>query len=194
MTTDSIQIGHTHERRVVFVGPFGVGKTTALRAISDIDVVDTDVFTTERLSANPDKSRTTVGFDYGEIKLGDGHRIAVFGLPGQYRFDAMWQAFLPSAAAVVLWVYGDSPEVERDFTIWLEVLRRYVSPEVLSVAVTRMPEPVDDERLDSLYEVLADFNPLAPLITADPRRPEDVRTAVAMALSALSIPNSETDQ
>lgn len=193
MTTDSIQIGHTHERRVVFVGPFGVGKTTALRTISDIDVVDTDVFTTERLASNPEKCGTTVGFDYGEIKLPDGHRIALFGLPGQSRFDAMWKAFLPSAAAVVLWVYGDSPEAERDFSTWLEILRQYVSPEVLSVAVTRMPEPLDDARLNPFYEVLADFNPLAPLITADPRRPQDVRAAVAMALSALSIPNSEND-
>ncbi|OIO60514.1 MAG: hypothetical protein COX57_07265 [Alphaproteobacteria bacterium CG_4_10_14_0_2_um_filter_63_37] len=191
MTIDTVQLGHNHERRVVFVGPFGVGKTTALRAISDIAVVDTDVFTAERHKANPEKARTTVGFDYGEIKLDEKQRIALFGLPGQYRFDAMWQTFLPSAVAVVLWVYGDAPQAERDLGIWLEVLRRYIAPEVLSVAVTRMTEPVEEEQLEGFYNVLAQFNPLAPLICADPRRPEDVRSAVAMALSAISVPDLE---
>lgn len=183
-----VLVGHTHSQRVAFVGPFGVGKTTALRAISDIEVVDTDVTTTERRTDLPDKTQTTVGFDYGELKLEDGQRIGLFGLPGQDRFDAVWRTVLPGASAVVLWIYGNNPHAARELEQWLRSLEGCVAMEILSVAVTRLPEGTDTElALAPLRQVLERFNPVSPLLTADPRQAEDVRLAVAIALAAVSL-------
>lgn len=189
MNTQAI-LGHTHSRRVAFVGPFGVGKTTALRAISDIPVVDTDVASSERLPPIPGKTHTTVGFDYGELKLPDGERIGLFGLPGQDRFGAMWHMVLPSASAVVLWLHGDHPQLARELRHWLAALNGLVTPAKLSVAVTRVPPELAESRLELLSDELARFNPVAPLLTADPRRSQDVRLAVAMALAAVTVPHS----
>lgn len=186
----TFHIGHTHSQRVCFVGPFGVGKTTALRSISDIEVVNTDVATSERQAFNPDKSTTTVGFDYGELKLDGEQRIGLFGLPGQSRFDAMWQTLLPTSSAVVLWVYGNSPRAARDLTLWLLALKPCVSLNLLSVAVTRLPPDAEDT-LGPMREALARFNPVAPLITADPRQASDVRLAVAIALAAVTVPTEQ---
>lgn len=185
----TVLVGHTYTQRVAFVGPFGVGKTTALRAISDIEVVDTDVATTERRADLPGKTHTTVGFDYGELKLEDGQRIGLFGLPGQDRFHAVWRTVLPGASAVVLWVYGDHDDAPRELTAWLEALRGCVALDILSVAVTRLSGTMQDvdAQLGPLRDVLARFNPVAPLIAADPRRSEDVRLAVAIALAAVSL-------
>ena len=184
-----VLLGHTHSQRVAFVGPFGVGKTTALRAISDIDVVDTDVTTTERRADVPGKFQTTVGFDYGELKLEDGQRVGLFGLPGQDRFDAVWRTVLPGASAVVLWIFGGSPHAVQELEQWLLALNGCVAMEVLSVAVTRLPEdPLEAEQhLAPLREVLARFNPVSPMLAADPRRADDVRLAVAIALAAVSL-------
>jgi signal recognition particle receptor subunit beta len=184
-----ILVGHTHTQRVAFVGPFGVGKTTALRAISDIDVVDTDVATTERRADLPGKTHTTVGFDYGELKLEDGQRIGLFGLPGQDRFHAVWRTVLPGASAVVLWIYGDQPDAPEELENWLQALKGCVALEILSVAVTRLSGTMQDidGQLMPLRDVLARFNPVAPLIAADPRQSEDVRLAVAIALAAVSL-------
>jgi len=184
-----ILVGHTHTQRVAFVGPFGVGKTTALRAISDIDVVDTDVTTTERRADLPGKTHTTVGFDYGELKLEDGQRIGLFGLPGQDRFHAVWRTVLPGASAVVLWIYGDQPDAPKELENWLQALKGCVALEILSVAVTRLSGTMQDidGQLMPLRDVLARFNPVAPLIAADPRQSEDVRLAVAIALAAVSL-------
>lgn len=184
-----ILVGHTHTQRVAFVGPFGVGKTTALRAISDIDVVDTDVATTERRADLPEKTHTTVGFDYGELKLEDGQRIGLFGLPGQDRFHAVWRTVLPGASAVVLWIYGDQPDAPKELENWLQALKGCVALEILSVAVTRLSGTMQDidGQLMPLRDVLARFNPVAPLIAADPRQSEDVRLAVAIALAAVSL-------
>lgn len=183
-----VLLGHTHSQRVAFVGPFGVGKTTALRAISDIDVVDTDVATTERRLDLPDKLQTTVGFDYGELKLEDGQRIGLFGLPGQDRFDAVWRTVLPGASAVVLWLFGNHARAAAELEQWLQALDGCVAMEVLSVAVTRLPDDPQaaEHHLAPLREVLARYNPVSPMLTADPRRPEDVRLAVAIALAAVT--------
>jgi hypothetical protein len=183
-----VLLGHSHSQRVAFVGPFGVGKTTALRVISDIEVVNTDVATSERRADLPEKTQTTVGFDYGELKLEDGQRIGLFGLPGQDRFDAVWRSVLPGASAVVLWIYGDSPTAAQDLEQWLQCLQGCVALELLSVAVTRLPEGEHTEaQLAPLREVLARFNPVAPMLTADPRRSEDVNLAVAIALAAVTL-------
>lgn len=39
----SAVVGATTSHQVVFVGPMGVGKTTAVKALSDIPIVSTDV-------------------------------------------------------------------------------------------------------------------------------------------------------
>ncbi|MGL5853352.1 MAG: hypothetical protein ACRCZD_21425, partial [Phycicoccus sp.] len=36
-------IGNVAQDRVVFCGPMGVGKTTAVRSVSDVEVANTDV-------------------------------------------------------------------------------------------------------------------------------------------------------
>ena len=182
-----VLLGHPCSQRVVFVGPFGVGKTTAVRAISDIEVVAADVSTSERRSDLPGKTQTTVGFDYGEMKLGNGENIGLFGLPGQSRFDAIWQSVLPGTSAVVLWLFGDNPLLDRELEEWLQALDGYVNMATLSVAITRLPEdPGEAEQsLAALREILATYNPVCPILAVDPRVDNDVRLAVAIALAAV---------
>ena len=73
--------------KLVVTGAFNTGKTTFIRSLSDIDVVDTD-----RAITNPNeqkvKSHTTVAMDYGRIELGK-RVIQLFGTPGQTRFEFM---------------------------------------------------------------------------------------------------------
>jgi len=182
-----VLLGHPCSQRVVFVGPFGVGKTTAVRTISDIEVVAADVSTSERRADLPNKTQTTVGFDYGEMKLGNGESIGLFGLPGQSRFDAVWQAVLPGASAVVLWLFGDNPLLAEELEHWLQALDGYVDMATLSVAITRLPEDPGEaeQRLAALREIFAAYNPVSPILSADPRLDNDVRLAVAIALAAV---------
>jgi len=53
--------------KIIFIGPMGAGKTTAIRAISDIDPVTTEAKNTDRAASN--KDTTTVAMEYGEVKL-----------------------------------------------------------------------------------------------------------------------------
>jgi signal recognition particle receptor subunit beta len=86
--------------KIVFTGPMGAGKTTAIAALSDTPPVSTDVHNADRASAN--KDTTTVALDFGQIALDDGHVVKLYGTPGQARFDFMWKILGEGAMGVVL--------------------------------------------------------------------------------------------
>lgn len=183
-------LGHQTSHHVVFVGPQGVGKTTAVRAISRIPVLNTDEIGTRDMDMqrNPGKRTTTVGFDYGEWRFPNDVRVSLIGVPGQERFGAMWDALLPQSSAIVIWLYGDRARARKDCRFWLEALSRRRTLGRLAVAVTRLPRNVPGTELDRLRDLILSYHPLAPLITADPRAPASVIRAVMVALSAPCCP------
>jgi hypothetical protein len=194
VTGASALLGNIVRHRIAFVGPFGVGKTTALRAVSDIPVVNTDVWTRERVEGDTGKSHTTVGFDYGEWQFPDGLRVALCGLPGQERFEAIWDAMLPQSSGVILWLFGDRPQAVAEMCRWLDIIALRMPLTRLAVAVTRLPPGHDDALLDPYRDRLADYHPLAPVLTADPRKPGDVRQTIAVALATPAAPMQTLDR
>ena len=65
------------ESRILFLGPVGAGKTTAVRTMSDIPVVDTDVLASDEVRTM--KATTTVAMDLGVMELDGGDRIVLYG-------------------------------------------------------------------------------------------------------------------
>lgn len=74
--------------KIIFTGPVGTGKTTAISSISDSPVIRTDEQASDMTKDR--KQETTVAMDYGVMILGDNERIHLYGTPGQERFSFMW--------------------------------------------------------------------------------------------------------
>ena len=78
----------THTFKILVTGPFAAGKTSLITAVSQTDVVSTDVVTSGEESDV--KSHTTVAMDFGTYQLDDeGVNLLFFGTPGQARFRFM---------------------------------------------------------------------------------------------------------
>lgn len=117
--------------KVVVSGPVGAGKTTFIRTLSDIPVVNTD----ERASEAIGKSHTTVALDFGQITLGD-YCVHLFGTPGQSRFDFMWELLSEGAFGLLLLLPSDHPQsFAHARTILEHITSRHALPFV--VATTR---------------------------------------------------------
>lgn len=88
--------------RIALLGPMGIGKTTAIRALCGDDMVSSDVPNVDR-NAHA-KEFTTVGVEFGEIDLGDGERVELWGCPGQDRFDFARQWLISVAMGIFIMV------------------------------------------------------------------------------------------
>lgn len=111
---------------VLFIGPPGAGKTGAIAAVSDIEVVRTEALSSEWLG--PAKSHTTVGMDVGVVALGEHDRLRLIGAPGQPRFDFMWDILLPGAAGVVVLVDASRPDPAADLAYYVGQARSREGP------------------------------------------------------------------
>ena len=93
--------------RLVVTGPVGAGKSTFIRTISEIDVVDTDRRATDETKEL--KQGTTIALDFGRLQFNPRMALHLYGTPGQSRFDFMWDILIRKAHAYILLVPSHRP-------------------------------------------------------------------------------------
>jgi uncharacterized protein len=94
--------------KFLIAGGFGVGKTTLVRAVTEIKSLHTEEYIsqegayTDQLVGVADKQTTTVALDFGRITIDDDIVLYLFGTPGQERFWFMWDELGYGATGVVI--------------------------------------------------------------------------------------------
>jgi len=97
--------------RLIVTGTVGAGKSTFIRAVSEIEVVDTDTRATDETALL--KKKTTVAFDFGRLQFGPDMALHLYGTPGQTRFDFMWDLLIHKAHAYIVLVAAHRPREFR---------------------------------------------------------------------------------
>ncbi len=97
--------------RLVVTGAVGAGKSTFIRSVSEIEVVDTDRQATDETAQM--KQKTTVALDFGRLQFGPDMALHIYGTPGQARFDFMWDILIRKAHAYVLLIAAHRPSEFR---------------------------------------------------------------------------------
>lgn len=105
--------------KIVVAGGFGVGKTTFVGAISEIEPLRSEAIITDategvdELFEDGTKTTTTVAMDFGRISLKHQLVLYLFGTPGQDRFHFMWNELARGAIGAVVMV--DTRRIEDSF-------------------------------------------------------------------------------
>jgi signal recognition particle receptor subunit beta len=156
------------EHVILFAGPMGAGKTTAIQTLSEIDVVLTEAVNTERNVV--DKPTTTVALDYGEITIGDEDKVRLYGVPGQRRFDFMWSILKERAIGMILLVNNDAPDPIALMLEFLEEFGDLHAKGGIVIGITRSDVAsalMIDDYSDALFAARPDV--LLPVFTVDAR-------------------------
>ena len=93
--------------RLVVTGTVDAGKSTFIRSVSEIEVVDTDRKATDEVAGI--KQNTTVSMDFGTLQFGEEMALHLYGTPGQVRFDFMWEILIERAHAYILLIAAHRP-------------------------------------------------------------------------------------
>ena len=169
--------------KIIFTGPVGAGKTTAIKSISDVPVVHTEENASDEVKEK--KQKTTVAMDYGAISLDKDNQIHIYGTPGQKRFSFMWDILSKGCIGLVLLVDAQSKEAQSDLAFFLAEFNHTINKTAVTIGVTKTEEP-NAIKLHELRAGMTAEQKRFPMFAVDTRKKADVTVLIESLLYTLN--------
>lgn len=155
--------------KILFIGPMGAGKTTAIAAISDTPPITSEAENSDVIQS--DKATTTVAMDYGSIQL-ERDVIHLYGIPGQSRFRFMWPILALGAMGCIILVDDSRDNPMADLDVYLEAFDELISKQAFVVGIGRTDK--SGAALEKYTNYFAEKGMFPPIFEIDVRDRGDV--------------------
>jgi len=167
------------QNKILFIGPMGAGKTTAIKTLSDELSISTEAENSNRELF--DKQKTTVAMDYGAIQLDDIQRIHLYGIPGQKHFAPMWPTVATGAIGAVLLINAEHPDWKEDIVFFLNAFDDLAKTNSILIAGNR----ITSAQLADLERLVSEKGYCLPILNADPRQHEELILMLSILIANL---------
>lgn len=168
--------------KLLFTGPVGAGKTTAIATLSDDPPIRTDELASDMTRQH--KPETTVALDYGVMRLAGGEKLHLYGTPGQERFDFMWEILSTGVIGLILLISNNRPNPLRDLSFFIDRFESFIHSTAVVVGVTQMDRNADPP-LEEYHRLLSERRVRTPLLEVDARARADMSLLVQALLFTL---------
>ena len=170
------------EYKIIFAGPGGAGKTTAIATLSDKPPVSTNLPASEVACAK--KADDRVVMDYGVMSL-DGHEaIHLYSTPAQQQLDVMRSVLSRNGIGLVLLLDNTGREPLNDMAFYLESFNAYVNETAVAVGVTRT-DLAPLLTMDAYNQKLKELGYQGAVLEVDARSYNDMSTLVQALLFSI---------
>ncbi|MDD1627972.1 MAG: ATP/GTP-binding protein [Methylococcaceae bacterium] len=168
--------------KIIFTGPVGAGKTTAIESISDIPPIKTDASASDMTKTK--KASTTVAMDYGIMNLAGGEKIHLYGTPGQERFDFMWDILITGGIGLILLLDNTRADPFQDMKFFLDSFQKFIAETNVAIGVTQM-DLSNKPTINDYHIQLQGMGIKPPVFSVDARVKNDVSLLVQSLLYSL---------
>jgi len=124
-----------NDSKIIFAGPVGSGKTTAIATLSDEPPICTNQSATDITRTR--KSQTTVAMYYGTMTLDAKEKIHLYGTPGQERFNFMWDILTTNGLGLILLLDNTRRDPLNDMAFFLESFKDYIHETSIAIGITQ---------------------------------------------------------
>ncbi|MBV1889010.1 MAG: ATP/GTP-binding protein [Proteobacteria bacterium] len=165
--------------KIIFSGPVGAGKTTAIHTLSDVPPVSTNESASDMTKKL--KKNTTVAMDYGTMNLDGNAKLHLYGTPGQERFNFMWDILTGSGLGLILLIDNTRKDPIKDLVFFINSFRDYIDETMVCVGITQT-DLSTLPRISTYQHALKELNINAPVFQVDAREYKDVSMLVQALL------------
>jgi len=170
--------------KIIIAGGFGVGKTTAIGALSEFPPLTTEAAMTsagvaaDDRGSNGRKTTTTVALDFGRITIDASIVLYMFGTPGQDRFGFMWNDLVNGALGALVLVDTDRL---ADCFVAIDYFEKIGLPFVVAINQFEGRPHLSIEQVREAVNV----DPHVSVVTVDARSRESMKALVLTLLEVL---------